>query len=440
LGLKIDRDERGNTTNRVAFNASYIQNQMLSPVQSEWKTFRKLIPGIFFDGNTKTEVLNVIRSSKSIVFESDFSNYDRSIPNNLASAIFAMYARLTKHPDYYYKLLKGTHQHLPLIWPDWIPGKRGTGWIFWVDELALLSGLKITAEVGTLVNLVVIMQSILDAKLMDEKQLFTYLTRNSITRSTNQDVLFLIQSDDTMFCHKDLKVLQRLTNSFISNANEAGLKGSLELGDRFLMRHMTDGVDRPLASRIWQNTLSNESGYQDPLKFMVGMVARTDGLFGLKSVDPFATGRIQTISTTEQEFSIKVIESLLRFTKTAAHPVEPVNQFLNLMLTHARQFSKSSNGYKGNDSALNEITALRNRFISLLADQELLVAAKKDKLYETFLYQLHKNALSPTTAQVLEAMIKSSPLMAKLLNQIESKEHNFYVNSMKELNIPLSID
>lgn len=82
-GLHLDVDERGHSTNRVAWMAPYLLNLLISPIQSEWKAIRKLIPGLYQDGESREMLLKGMRDQKPGILESDFSNYDRTIPNDV---------------------------------------------------------------------------------------------------------------------------------------------------------------------------------------------------------------------------------------------------------------------------------------------------------------------------------------------------------------------
>jgi len=437
-GLMLDHDERGNTTNRVAFMASYLLNLYLSPIQSEWKAIRKLIPGCYFDGDSKKRILAMIRKNKSILMESDYSNYDRNIPNNLISRLFAGWAGFTDHPMYYYALLKQTHADLALIWPDWVPSKTGEGWIFRVDELALLSGLKITSEVGTFCNLIIISEALLESKVLDEETLFQYLISGSEGKVI--EPLFLIQSDDTMFLHSDERILIRMVNAFVDLAEVAGIPGSLEIGDRFLMRHMTAGVDRPITSRIYQNTLSNEEPYDDPLKFIVGLAARTDGMFGQKTVDPFGTGTNQGISELEREFNLLVLDELIKFLSSAKSVNSEAVRFLEVLRQAGNRMVKRGESYymRSDDSQI--IDNLRKKFIRALAERELSTADKKKNwLASGFISSLHKQALSPSAKYILDEITGMSSEAEDLNRRLTRKENEFYKFAMRTIGLELHV-
>lgn len=437
-GLMLKEDQRGHTSNRVAFMAAYILNLYLSPVQAEWKTFRKLIPGLFHDGAARVQTLGYIRKNNPLLFESDFSNYDRTIPNNIMSAFMKGYANMTNHPNYYFDLLSQTHRNLSMIWPDWYPDERGRGWIFKVDELALLSGLKVTSEIGTFMNLIIIVQSMLDSGMMNASRIRQYLT--SGIRGKMEDPIVLIQSDDTMFIGKDQEILVKLTKSFIDNSKAAGIKGALELGDRFLMRHMTHGSDKPLLSRIWQNTLSNEASYDDPLKFAVGLAARTDGVLGQKTVDPFGTGTSLGITFTELKITEAVINSIHHFLSTARIPNEEAIKFVEILILASKNMIKRGNLYYMRSSDSHSLNQKRKLFVNALAVRELKNMDAKGGLAKSFLSDLHKNAMSPTTGQILDEIVKLSSQASEFINQLSDKEHQFYLFAMKSLGLNIHVD
>lgn len=432
-GLKLLNDVRGYTTNRVAYGAPYILNLYLSAIQSEWKAIRKLIPGLYHDGAAKKTVLDQIRNDKPFIIESDYSNYDRNIPVNIADRFFAQYCSKLPHGNYYFDLLRQTNSSLPLIWPDWVGHDRGRGWIFNVDRLALLSGLKITSDIGTFINAIVIIKSILDSKVMTDTEIKTYLL--SRVKGNESRSLFLIQSDDTLLLHKDFTKLRSLANSFVKAADTAGIKGALGLGDRFLMRHMRDGADTPMISRIWQNTLSNEASYQDPLKFTVGLCARTDGLFGHKTVDPFGTGKNQSVTKFHINYGVDILQELLRFTSNSKSPVRPAIEFITMLLTAGKRMQSQGNT-KMATVDMQLIDAYRTRMVKALAIQELAKAdTSLQAFFSTYVYSLYKNANSPTSKQILDEIIKLEASTAGKLNMIQQKENQFYKHALRVLNI-----
>lgn len=434
-GLHLSHDRRGDNTTRVAWNAAAHQNDYISAIQSELKAFRKLIPGMFFDGDSKKRVLDDVRSENGYLFESDYSNYDRTIANNISSMLFAVYAKLTKYPQYVYDLLKRTNTNIPIIWPDWIPGERGRGWIFEVDQTGLLSGLKITADLGSMVNLVVVSQSILDAEIMDEGSLLRYLTAK-ISGKYHSEFrhLFLIQSDDTMFKHKDIDVLIKLVNAFIANGKRAGMKGTLEIGDRFLMRHMSKGMDRPLLSRIFQNTLSNESGYDDAVKFAVGLAARTDGILGHKTIDPFGTGKHTSISELDRAYTILVLKDIDNFLRTAHTPNRLAYDFIKLLIEGAETMTKHGDGFILTSRSAHAIDESRLHLIKLLATRE------QQKSRKELLRYLHYNEMSPTAKYTLDFLTGIDAEARRDLSSMASQEHSYYVQAMKSYGIPLYVD
>lgn len=439
-GLKLQYDERGHTVNRVAFMAPYVLNLYLSPIQSEWKTLRKMIPGLIFDGDIRTKTFAFIKSRKPYLMESDYSNYDRTIPNNLMKAFFAGYCNGLPHSDYYFALLQQTHSNLSLIWPDWTTDQRGVGFAFNVSELGLLSGLKITSEIGTFCNLLVVIKSLVEAKLFTEETIYDYL----ISQQGNSfaDPYYLIASDDTLLIHPDLDKLRDLVNHFIANAELAGLKGKLEIGDRFLMRHMHHGKDTPLIARVWQNTLSNEEPYIDPLKFIVGLCARTDGLLGVKTVDPFKTGKNTGFTSIEKTLYTTVLQELLKFLESANVKVDTAVSFTKLLLAAIDGAFQRDKTWFLKDGDITRINHIRNRVVSLLATQEL----KKMELQigstqlSAWLNQLHKNAYSPTTSMLLDEITALSTSIATKFSELFAKEHQFYLYAMKRLGLNRYID
>lgn len=442
-GLATHMDTRGDATNRVAFAAAYLQNLPLSPIQTQWKTLRKMMPGMFHDGKSWGATLNQLKNDNPFVLESDYKNYDRTIPTDLSAAISWIYAKTTPNPEYYFSLLMGTQKDVSMFWSDWIPGSQGRGWLFTPPSVALLSGLKITSEIGSFVNLIVVCQSLLDSGLETVDSLVSYMTPAATSSDGHVPVThkrkFLIQSDDTQFISSDLDELMVWAKAFGVTVGKAGMKSELELGDRFLMRHMLKGVDRPIATRVFQNTLSNEEPSTDHLKFLVGLVSRTDGFLGLKSIDPFNTGKVTSITDDERVYSTLILTKLYKYLSTAAAPVPNAVYFLEVLLLIASRMTQRNGTWSCSMEDHREITALREKAIAALATRELDIAADESKAYSTYIGQLHKNSYSPANQLILDHIAAMNPQTSSIINQLQAKEHSFYLYAMKQLNLKLHV-
>lgn len=443
-GLSTFQDTRGDNTVRVAYAAAYIHNLFLSPFQAVVKTVRKMGQGQFHDGQYKKDSMLAFKKYKPFVIEADYSNYDRTMPVDIVEYMYERIAELLPNSSFWKDVTKSLHSGISLIWPDHV-GSDDFGWIFKPDTVALLSGLKITSEEGTMINSIVVGQSYLDAGILTEDQLVDlYSTRigdKAIGPYPKGFVPFMVQSDDTLLADTDLDRLIKLMQAFVINGQRAGIKATVEIGDRFLMRHCFNGNDSPLASRIWQNTLQNEEPYTDPLKFLVGIATRTDGLLGVRSVDPFGLGKVRGVTKVELNFTKEVLNSLLIFLKTSKIKVEPAVDFIETMLSCCERMNMRNNFFFISDRDHKVLTDKRMHFLHLLATREVADLGDINKLDAngllTLIYQLHKNANIPSQAYQLKIMSEMDPRIAQAITAIQSKENGFYKFALNQIGLEL---
>lgn len=447
IGLESNYDEWGNNSIRIAWMAPYLLNLYLSPLQLEWKTVRKLMPGLFHDGPAKKQRLNTLRQYKPLIAEADYSNYDRFLPINIFMEFVKQYLSNKDHKDYWMSMCYMLHHGLPMVWPDYIANTTGRGWAFYPKKIGLLSGLKITSEEGTFINNIVCCQSLLDTGMYTEQSLFTYLTQYASKAPGSSFEHFHIQSDDTLIMAKTAQELLDLGNAFKANAERAGLGGSLEIGDRFLMRHTIDGRDTPVPSRVWQNTLSNEEPYDDPLKFLAGLAMRTDGLLGHKTYDPFATAHLQTCSQLEINFTLNALRSIKEIISSASKPQRLALEYLDLMISAGdTMLLKAESSKKATMSAesASKIDEFRKRILMTLSQAELEKLANQSEYVtqeqlESYVYQLHKDSNSPSSKFLLEQLLQASPGLTSAMRTVSQKEQKFYRYAMDTIGIPIQL-
>lgn len=446
LGLLSDHDERGNNTQRIAWMASYLLNLILSALQLEWKVNRKLSPGLFHDGEAKKHRLKMLKRPGLWVAEADYSNYDRNIPINLFLEWVKGYLANKPNKDYWFGLCHMLHHRIPTIWPDYIPNESGRGWVFYAQKLGLLSGLKITSEEGTKVNEIINVQSLLDAGIETRQSALEYLLqyKNAAVGSKHEHIH--IQSDDTFLIADSPEKLFKLGNAFKENADRAGLKGSLEMGDRFLMRQTSDGRDTPVPARVWQNTLSNEEPYTDGLKFLVGLAMRTDGLLGAKTYDPFDTGEIQVITGVELRFTLLMLRSLLKFFDTAAVRQRFAVEFIQAAIQAGENMKLrlTDTGVKMATEDKQVLDRMRKDMLRTLAEREAdAMMINSDGLVnaqmQTMIYQLQKQSNTPSAKQLLETLFAANSRFQAAGNIIAQREKKFYRFAMAKLNLPLNL-
>jgi hypothetical protein len=445
-GMVTAFDERGINSMRVAWMVPYVYNLFLTPFQVRLKAFRMCLPGLYHDGPAKTlRVKGQIKWSaenRFFVAEADYSNYDRFIPVDIIEDITSFIANSTDKSNYWTDAAMFLHRDASLVWPDYTSISSGNGWLFKPGELGLMSGVKVTSETGTLVNSVVNLQALMNAEGWSVAQAVDYLTMYENSAVGSKYERFYIQSDDSQLIAPTPKQLAGQMKAFNEAALKAGLKGEVSLADRFLMREMQDGRDAPVAYRVWQNTLSNESPPANQLVFMAGLCARTDGLFGIKTVDPFQTGKRQQMTGAELVLTYEVVASLKRFIASSAAPYAPAVKFLDTLLAVVKPDVLNKAREKPNMTVKLStplsvtLDSMRYEATKALAEYELAKAlAKGGPSLESWLYELYRDKHVPSQSLILEQLKATDSRIADLEHTFEGKEHSFFLYAIEALGI-----
>jgi hypothetical protein len=445
LGITSENDWAGFNTVRIAWMAPYLENLLLSPLQVEWKVLRKMMPGVFHDGPAKKLRNDFLRKNKKTLrmAEADYTNYDRFMPFDIFEEFTRQYLKGHKREKLLNTMVQGLFHDVPIIWPDGVNGDGKHGWIFTPKDLGLFSGLKITSEVGTFVNTIVNLATIAESRGMNEDQLVSYMTMYKDADSGSKREYFWVMSDDTLLIADNPQGLYKQCIAFKKFSDLAGLKGSLQIGDRFLMRHCEGGRDTPVPARTFQNSVSNESAVTDPLIFRVGLAMRTEGLLGQRTYDPFQIGKILSVTASELIFSYQVLVDLRKQISTSAQVDARSLEYIDTLITAAKTMTIDLG--KGRSIAMrpsygSALDKHRVAFISELAARELeMVSTLKLSSFKTLIYQMYKDRHNPASNRVLEEIMSLSSSSASELSVVVTKEREFYKFIMGKLNIPTNL-
>lgn len=451
-GLVTAFDERGVNSQRVAWMVPYTYNLLLTPFQLIMKAFRMMLPGLYHDGPAKkyrNDTLKAMhKTGKLYIAEADYSNYDRFIPVDMIRELVHEMAGATDNPEYWEKAAMYLHDDANLVWPDYSSMSQGNGWLFKPGLLGLMSGVKITSETGTMINSVINGQVLANVKGWGEDQLLLYLTQYLNADPGSKKEYYYVQSDDTLLISDTPSELKALGDEFMIAVEAAGLKGAVEFGDRFLMRHMQGGGDRPVPARVWQNTLSNESPPEHMLVFLAGLGARTDGLYGIKTVDPFSTGVCQAITRAELIFTQEVIKSLHYFIKNSAVPSKVAANLLETMMNmpdkgSAEGVERPGSYTKITSPYVKTLHDSRKDIVKALADYEMQRALEDSALglanNFSWLYQLYKDKNIPSQALLLDQLLLMQPELSGSIEKVAQKETAFFNYAIKTIGISLDI-
>jgi len=442
LGLITAFDERGSNTTRIAWAVPYIFNLFMSPLQSEWKSLRKMMPGLYHEGSTQVNRIKMFKKSQSIIVtEADYSNYDRFIPVDMFMLFAKMYTQSRPNGNFWFDMCHAIHHKMSIIWPDYIGSEQKHGWIFSPEKLGLLSGVKITSEEGSFVNSIINGQSRIDAGLMTEQSMINYLTQYK-DESSDMGTLpehWMVLGDDTAHISHSVEEAVKVGDAFTANVERAGLNGEIMIGDRFLMRSINNGRDTPVPARIWQNTLQNETPYTDALNFMVALCIRSDGMFGQKTFDPFNTGKIQATIRVEVEFSLAVAKNLKQFLSTASNSQSQAVDFISLLVEAGTyMLSEGGSSLKISSSYALRLDEFRLKYLELLAKREQMLAVSQDEreiALKSLIYQLHRDSNIPSQALLLSQILEANPRLTSIVDQIVNKENAFYKAAMKTVGL-----
>lgn len=437
-------DVRGLPTQRVAWMVPYVYNIFISPFAILLKTLRSYLPGCIHTGDVKRACFASLqaRAKQGQLFlaEADYSNYDRFIPVDLIEAVVHGVNDVFKGNRYWADATMHLHKGASLLWPDYSDVDQGHGWAFKPGVIGLLSGVKITSETGTFINCIVNLTLLAEVHGWNESQMVQYLRRGIRQDSSYDGIEFTVQSDDTALFARTLPELITKMSKFMELVKAAGLKGSVEAGDRFLMRTLQGGSDRPVAARVWQNTLSNETSPPDELVLLAGLLARTDGILGAKAVDPFGTGSHQHISLAEARFSRAMLISLRKFFSKAAVVSTLAIKYLDILIDassniEAQYEEKGPSAlWQMSSAALGDLRAFRDELNTIIVDAQRHQLSKLKSL-EKWLIELYRDRFIPSADMTLQLLLSSNPELKSILDAAVGMERAYFKKSASTIGV-----
>jgi len=437
-GLITGYDLRGLNSQRVAWMVPYAYNLCIAPASAVMKAFRRILPGAFHGGVEKRLRHDRLRklhaAHKLFLVEGDYSNFDRFLPIDLLARFVDGVTEDWRNKTYWRDAIMHLHRSASLIWPDYYAGDAEGGWIFKPGPLALLSGVKVTADTGTITNSIINAAALAKTYQWSRGQLISYLGQY-LDGSTpgSKTEYYYIQSDDTALIASSNQLLERHRETFVEAVAAAGLKGSVSVGDRFLMRHIQQGADRPVPARVWQNTMSNEEPINNPLIFLAGLAARTDGLLGLKSVDAFGTGSHQVISVAEARVTHIILRTLRRRLASARHPIDTAVTLVDELLACVPPISPSTspdNTVHGKRAQLPVLSRIRSAI-----NREMARATLSDTSIAEWIRALWRDRHAPSSQQMLDDLAVDIPGVTQLIQEMVSKERAYFEKATRSLGV-----
>jgi hypothetical protein len=340
-----------------------------------------------------------------------------------------------------------TYRNIPLLLPDYNGAGKSVGIAITVPKVGLLSGGKHTSTNGTIHNSIVNIAGFINHNLMSRNEALDYLLQYL---GTPQDTIgggnewSHMMSDDTLLMDTSISGLLKKGAAFKDAADTAGLKSSLGIGDRFLMRHTYEGKDTPVLARIWQNTLSNESPPDHELKFLVGLATRTEGVLGQKTVDPFSLGKNRKVPVLEAYLTHLFLSSLRSFMAGAATPSRNAIEYLDVLIGESKRMSST---FKLDDpssytrmvelssEASNTLDRYRNAFTKALATYELQRMSTSEDVLNTYIAELASQVNVPSSKYMLEQITAMNSDIARLVSDVGEREHAFFLKALETIGI-----
>lgn len=388
---------------RNVYMASYIYNLGIAPTVAVMKYIRKHTKGWWHDESSMAEKLSELASIKqkfsdnAITIESDFSAYDRTVSAKHRLYVTEKIGEAFPHliPPLSTALLT-QHTHLSYIIPDFTEMSRARGGIECIPSkpIGLYSGLKLTSEIGSYVAMWSTLTTMVVAGIIN---------LNDIENgSWNEKVYFENLGDDAKLTFRKKDDVLHFTAVADQVYKTFGLKATVMIGDRFLMRHYMGDGHYPSPARILQQTISNEHIRKDPNIFAMGFLARTMQYKGLNQ-------RIKSLAN-------KASPNLMKLTNTYMNGV-------NNVLEGTKQGKSIIDILNMDDSEkLKQIANLSNK---IAGDTDTL------GLSETLLNYIQGERFS-STGRELMAMIKGTAL-ERLLNNKDNKEMEFFKSALEHL-------
>lgn len=247
--------------------ASFPVNLIFTPLVLPMKMARRAWLGLWHTPELAAEYVKRLSSQGKIPMEGDFSEYDRTLFNNLLNCTMEEMAHIVPRSWLWFlNYAIATNRESGLISPSYV----GTSGVTFIQgRNSLMSGTLLTSELGSVISIT-----------MNLLALETAGRSDLVEKFFKQQFLILVQSDDVLFT-----IDKELSPKFGEYANSLGMDLKSVVGDMFLKRFLPIGDKsggesaRPI-SRVFNQTFGNEDSYVgDPPELMrFAFAARCEGL------------------------------------------------------------------------------------------------------------------------------------------------------------------
>lgn len=247
--------------------ASFPVNLIFTPLVLPLKMARRSWLGLWHTPELAVEYIKKLNSQGSIPMEGDFSEYDRTLFNDLLNCVMEEMAHIVPRSWLWFlNYAIATNRESGLTSPSYL---TTSGVTFIQGRNSLMSGTLLTSELGSVVS---VAMNLLALNAGGRSDL--------VERFFKRDFVILVQSDDVLFT-----IDKEPSSKFGDYADSLGMDLKSVMGDMFLKRFLPigdkKGTDsaRPI-SRVFNQTFGNEDSYVgDPPELMrFAFAARSEGL------------------------------------------------------------------------------------------------------------------------------------------------------------------
>lgn len=214
------------------------------PLMRLLKASRRVARGLWHKGDSDDRVVNdmhALRLRGHIMVESDISAYDATVRRSLQEAVASVLKKKWPHVAAAVDAWLFA-EGLPCIYPSYVTGGslRSASLVTKVGETS--SGQLLTAEIGTLINLVTCLYALTLACGI-----------NALSWWLDGKIELLVQGDDVLLAAPRFE-----TEAFEAAYRDVGLTAKPLQGWRFLAKHRLPNGPRPVGARIIQQTFFHE--------------------------------------------------------------------------------------------------------------------------------------------------------------------------------------
>lgn len=413
---------RGAPYARIAQAAPWLGNLIQGTIFPYFKAFRMSLTGCYHTQQEVNTYLQALKRPGTFVMESDISAYDLNFAIEVTDIIDDIISKYTAKPKLALSILRAIRR-TPVVMPapDNVGNQRDA--VVIGGEIMMPSGIKLTAEYGTLGNVLVTIMYQLE-RGEREADIVKYWRGSD----NNHRARWLMQGDDKAVLGNSIPAMVKQITQEAELYPSIGVTAKVEICDRFLQKHMYGGRITPVASRILQQRLGNEHSPDGIPQMVVGLTASCSGMLGYYLTDSIERKEIKLGADDARVSNLhRRILAVVEYSfKNAGAPVPIVLEFMEALLSE-----------KGGTGRVAKLHALNERAVHMLMKDAL----KEDQFDEItgasrLLTFFDRNKYSSSIQDFLDDLERQSPEWAKITREYEGKKVNFARLAYKTIGLP----